>query len=210
MFSIPAENVAEQKIAEDPAWASLMHETRIKMENGVYTQDLVDAIVQPWGGYSLGDVYLFAHIWGGLINGKILYAQVQIGEEPEKDRLRSENQLILNRVGTTLLRGESYDFDVWVDPNQQNTEGDGTFSWRKLKVASKSPMGSWESTLPARSIRLEIGTTRAATTLQHILYREGVARWPYSNKWITVLVPNPEVDFHKDGEVSLHRLIEVE
>lgn len=192
-FVTAAEEVALEKCKESHEWHTFIYDVLTRLNEGYYDSNLVDAIMQPWGTYTIGDAFSFIRVWARIQTGDVLYALVEVGEAPHKDKSRDENQAILRKLEHVQFRGENPGFSIRaeVDITQQNAPCDGIVYWENLRVGAVTALGTWDKLLPRGSVPLEIGSTRGGKTLEHLL-GIGVARWPYNSKLMTLLITNPD------------------
>lgn len=177
----------EETIARTPTWGPLIVRTRKRLENGFYDQEIVDVIGQSPRRYSLVDAYIFLRIWcAEWMCGNIGSTSVSAGK-PGPDVAIARNQQTLNDNLHEYFQAD-------VDPGRGGSANDdGTLSWDRPIVLTRTFGGipperksvPWICAVGA--LPLEIGTTSMARTFGHLFMDDGVARWPYGHKNITIL-----------------------
>jgi hypothetical protein len=137
-----------------------------------------DAIAQPYGEWSDGQVVSYAKVHHLVAIGNVTKVRIPVGEDPSRDRARDRNQNKLNN-------GLPPEFTAEIFPGVSH-EGDGTLSWPQDAIMLWSDghgneveqaLCEWASEAP-----LEIGHTHASRTLQHLWESGIVARWPYGSE----------------------------
>lgn len=131
-------------------------------------------------------------IHAGLCSGR--FAQVWIRTEgtPNRDADRDANA-----AAVADLPGP---FVATVDPQQYNADDDGTLQWSE-EIYADATFGKTRTTddgriqdiseriyVQPRKAPLEIGTTMPSRTMAHLQMEGCVARWPYGQDRITLLL----------------------
>lgn len=149
----------ERRCREDHEVYQLCVDYLEGLREGFWEQPYVDMIMQYHRkpSYDFGDAYVFGQIHAAFHLGKLELLESKIGEAPVADAMIDENNRRLKKLSGPF--------------HAEFTGGladcDGALSLNK--------------SLGDDSIPLEVGCTDAATTLNHLFYREGLARWPYES-----------------------------
>ena len=162
-------------------WRTL-RETLERMNTGKYGW-LCDAIGQKLHPFDIYDAYAFLHVQAAVHSGKVLAAEVLLGQAPAAD-----NEIALNNERLASL---------W-QPFSANFEGgcgddDGFFEWSTpIKVASivcpDCPATQLQILeLEPSRVPLEVGYTFPSRTVLHLSQYKGLARWPYGKTSIYLL-----------------------
>lgn len=167
------------------------------LKEGRWSSDYVDAIGQhAWlkpTQWPMKQVYAFMMVHAMLMDGEVGQVQISTHGGPAADREREQNQ----RSISDLLGP----FVATVDPDQKTSGyGDGWLEWdepiqveQSVGVPFIEPSGHTEPvikvrTLPPGSVPLEIGTTHASKTLEHLTRFKGLARWSYGSDRIRLFM----------------------
>jgi hypothetical protein len=196
----------EKMQRENPVLTATVARVQARLVCGLYPSDWVDAVFQrSQGGPSTRDAFVFTMMWTWFYSGRVALGKIHLGAKPEADRHREENQRVLKEK----LPAQ---FGAWVDPG--HGDRDGRLDWaqpieftRHLATDARCTCGtvphgtcaatrSEQWTVAPRGLSLEIGTTAASRTYQHILCENGVARWPYGSQDIFLLLPHRSL--HED------------
>jgi len=184
VFQRALEEHADRRLSEDPALLAEIWQVRLRLNDGHFNKDWVDALIQPWRGrYDLHDAYGFAIVWSALLKGKIGHAVCDIGQECGPDRDVAGNQTILSSLqrvvgpmgSTVRCRAE-----FWVGL----ADADGYFEW--LDPIQFSRLGTSITVGPCR-LPLEVGSTQMGTTIGHVFGERGLVRWPYRSTRLYLL-----------------------
>lgn len=164
----------------DPDWALLSARTFVRLRDGFYEQDIVDAIFQSWDPQetTLVDAFWFAHIYTLLWDGDILCGFWDIGQHPEDDDdIKGNNQKlsILKKVGIVT--------HFHPKAGYTGADGDGFLAWtRPITLGQVLLDGKVkEISLASGRLPLEVGYTKPTATYRHLLVDGGVARWAYGS-----------------------------
>jgi hypothetical protein len=160
------------------------------LKEGRWEADYVQAIGQhAWlepSQWPMEQVYAFMMVHHMIMDGEI--GKVQIGpvSGPSADRDREVNQLAISDLPGPFV--------ATVYRDQKTSEyGDGRLEWAEHIQVEQStgvpyidPCGNFApliavKTLPPGGVPLEIGTTHASKTLDHLTRFGGVARWAYGS-----------------------------
>lgn len=178
-IAVMEESIAWRKVTQDALW---------NLETGFYDIDYVDMILQHHTRerITLTDAYWFLQIHTLLGHGDVVFGRWSLGAAPHADAAISANTAILARLHSRTPLTAVY------QPRRGAVGdiGDGTISWRApLLLGQRLVDGQvFEHTCSPRSVPLEVGTTRSTTTMLHLQREGGVARWPYGNSWLSILV----------------------
>ena len=131
----------------------------------------VDAISQPYSGWTDGEVAALAQVHSFVTDGRVRKVRVPVEAEPGRDKDRDGNRAL-------LAAGLPEEFtSVIYDGNSH--QGDGLLSWTD---DTPLPFSSWHTSAP-----LEVGYTNASRTYLHLLDTGIVARWPYGSEDIWII-----------------------
>ncbi|MEU5097601.1 hypothetical protein [Streptomyces sp. NPDC020996] len=141
----------------------------------------VDAIAQPYSGWSDGQVAALARVDALVASGAVRKVRVPVDATPGRDRDRAGN------LGK-LTRGLPPEFSAEVYEGLSH-DGDGLLSWSPEapmpwtdgRSEFSEPLSAWHSWAP-----LEIGHTDASRTVLHLAQTGIVARWPYRSEDVWV------------------------
>ncbi|MCO6011552.1 hypothetical protein NE236_42035 [Actinoallomurus purpureus] len=184
--------------ASDPAGARAMRTYIAGLKAGQWPAAYVNAIGQDSlldsSRWPMEQMYAFARVHSMLMAGEISQVQISTAGQPAADENRSENQRRLDD-----LLGP---FVATVDPGQgTDVIGDGWLEWTEpiqveqsmgvpyidLATGEEAPLLKVATAPPGR-VPLEIGTTHASKTFEHLMRMRGVARWPYGSDRIRLFV----------------------
>lgn len=198
-----SQEVVAEKM-EDPVWAKVLTETVGKFNSHFWPQDYIDIIFQKgWGRPDIYDAYHFACIHAAIMDGRIAVFQIPVDCVPFGDKEIDENGIFKNDLVLQELK-EPFGGKFWGG----NYDNDGYIGWTKPINAllciremagfvivppfgEKNDSGQFVKCCPCP---LEVGTTNAGTTHFHLRYvfagtgEWAVARWPYGQNRITILV----------------------
>lgn len=176
-----AENYG-RKLRETEEGRSLLASYRNMIEDRTGI-DYTNAIGQPYGGWTDGQVAAYSRVHYLVATGKVAKLMVPVGATPGRDADREGNQ-------RKLTEGLPEEFAVEVYEGNSH-DGDALLSWPQGSVMpwidgygteSERPLCAWSSDAP-----LEIGHTDASRTLLHLGEGGIVARWPYGSNDIWLL-----------------------
>ncbi|WP_191559375.1 hypothetical protein [Metabacillus idriensis] len=180
-------------LCENPDYAGVLYNSLNKLSQGKYNSNgWQDAIFQySWHHkVDIVDAFHFAEIWEGLMTGKILRAEIILGEEPSADEQEVENNLKLKRLPNP--------FNAKFRPIYGRGENDdGLLSWSEPIIMEYFEFNICdnlktvkEKFVDPKEIPFEVGTTDSYTTYIHLIRGKGVARWAYNSKVIHLMVDN--------------------
>ena len=159
------------RVRKDTKLARTLAETADGMSTGRYPTELVRATAQTVESSSdMYDAFVFLQLYHMICGGTLSWCEADIGFVPSRDTGAQTNNTRLSRLPSHLkaeFAGGLGDFDGYV-----------------LIDGAAMP----ENLGRSRRLPLEVGYTKAATTLDHILFRGGVARWPHGSKRLTLLI----------------------
>lgn len=145
--------------------------------------DYTNAIGQPYGGWTDGQVAAYSSVHYLVATGKVSKLTVPVGATPGRDADREGNQRKLTEGLPPEFSAEIYDGN--------SHDGDALLSWPQDTAMpwidgfgneSERPLCEWTNTAP-----LEIGHTDASRTLLHLTEGGILARWPYGSDSIWIL-----------------------
>lgn len=173
----------DQRIAADPEYASGLYQALSRLNDKTEPPSLLDNVIsQPWGQLRRDWYDAAAQIEVGLHlqAGWCVCASVELGTKPGNDK---------DHVGNdTKLKGLRAPFEASFHGGAGDC--DGWFEWKR-PIELCHDMGEGHSlTLryPSSGVPLEVGRTEPETTIWHLRYEGGVARWPYEATGITLLL----------------------
>lgn len=179
--------------AAKPGGAELLDTTERQIKGNFWSQEYRDAIGQPFGGCTPGQVASFAYIHTAINRGQIGRVMIRTDGTPARDRERESNAAGLSNLPEP--------FSAWVDPKQSvDSFGDGILEWAEpieIEVATGEFTINLDGTTGQKTklitidpgwAPLEIGSTQPSRTMLHFLDEEIVARWPYGHEWVTLFV----------------------
>jgi hypothetical protein len=174
------------KAIADPIKAQAITLTREAIEDGDWPDRYVNLIGRPVRGpWTLGQLYAAALVHNEILRGDIVMRRVPVGDIPAADSEREENASALSKMPKPWI--------PHLDMQQYGADSDGSLSWERpvgfLRVESDlHPNGSVVKIAPSSGVALEVGSTLPSRTWLH-LWREGaVARWPYGDDAVSILV----------------------
>lgn len=183
-------------LMEEPEYAAICYLFLRELRDNAFPQALVDALFQEWEPIRLTIYhgFIFSLLWSGLCHGEILWTTIELGDEPQYDRSRDQNN--------QLLAGLQKTFWVTLHDQTPNTAlnsfsakftggsdiGDGYLEWRQpLYVGVQSGLaGAITEVIPPMKAPLEVGYTKITTTLYHLNTARCLARWPYGSTAIYI------------------------
>lgn len=140
--------------------------------------DYTNAIGQPYGGWTDGQVAAYSRVHYLIATGKVAKLTIPVGATPGRDADREGNQRRLNEGIPSEFTAEIYEGN--------SHDGDALLSWPEDSVMAwidgygnetEAPLCQW-----AHSAPLEIGHTDASRTMLHLAEGGIVARWPYGSE----------------------------
>jgi hypothetical protein len=186
-----AEKTLDRLLA-DPAGGRALQVYREGIRSGRYgaTANVINQ--HHWNTWPLEQVACFATVYSELCSGDLAQVQISVGGAPGEDADRAGNQ--------ALLADLPWPFTADVCAHQNCADEDGMLHWSEpimMEVATGVGLaGADGETRPQTEIReippgsapLEIGTTFASNTLMHLRGDRALARWPYGQDRIRLLV----------------------
>lgn len=141
--------------------------------------------------WPLEQVASFLAVHAGLMSGKYAHVEVAVGAQPGPDADRAGN--------AAKLRGTHRQFHAELDMDQNGADCDGWLSWdapislnRSSGLGLVTPCGTapveMSMHVEAHGVPLEVGSSKASRTYLHLLQEGGVARWPYGDDRIYLLL----------------------
>jgi hypothetical protein len=139
--------------------------------------DYTNAIGQPYGGWTDGQVAAYSRVHHMVATGKVAKLTIPVDASPGRDADREGNQ-------RRLTEGLPPEFTAKVYAGNSH-DGDALLSWPQEAVMpwidgygneSERPLCAWTNSAP-----LEIGHTDASRTFLHLTEDGIVARWPYGS-----------------------------
>jgi len=134
----------------------------------------------------------FTHVVNQLANGNYAKRRIKVGHAPGPDADRDAN--------AARLRDLRAPFIAELDMHQNGADSDGTLHWGEnatLWRATGVPIlgahvlhGTIHAPFEVRPFTapLEVGYTHPSRTMAHLLVEGAVARWPYDDDEITLIV----------------------
>ena len=172
-----AEKTIKAKIEADPRF----RDWALEAWPQVQASGIRDVVFQREnGGATIVDKFISARFLAALENGSIVMAGIEVGEGPHPDVAIDENNAALSG----LPDGITAEFQPrcnagWLDC-------DGSVTWAR---AINGIHSSGDRLLKPASVALEVGYTSSAKMLVVLEGRQAMARWPYDDNLITVIVP---------------------
>jgi hypothetical protein len=187
------EEVLKEKVdrltTDDPNWRLLLSDVLRRMEDGFYSPDYLDAILQNWWlhHYDIYDAYAFAQVHTQILTGRVATALVNVDATPRGDKEVDYHNAVLADSQSHIFFGTFYG---------GLADQDGSFAWKSHvefdvhrydgaadKVRKPRPIS-----IAPRTVPLEVGYTKGSRTMLHLGLEHGLARWPYGSELITVFV----------------------
>lgn len=180
----------EDFLVENPKWASVLYDYLGKMRTGHFEGWYLASILQKHVRsrddlYDLYDAYYFALVHTGLCKGRILSAQVVVGQVPSMDRDLARNNPVLS----------SLPFPFSSSGVRGGTGGnDGSLEWRECVKFGQVTHNGTEVVkyVNPMTVPLEVGYTDGSTTVKHLIESRALARWPYDSKQIHIFYVDDE------------------
>lgn len=139
--------------------------------------DYTNAIGQPFGGWSEGQVAAYSRVHYLIASGKVGKLTIPVDATPSRDADREGNQRKLTEGLPSEFTAEVY--------GGNSHDGDAHLAWPEDSAMpwidgygneSERPLCDWTNSAP-----LEIGHTDASRTFLHLIEGGIVARWPYGS-----------------------------
>lgn len=185
------EEVVNERM-KDPLWRDVIVEAMMNLNEGKYPTRYVDVIGQKWrnsSSYDLYDTLPFLAVHTAIRTGLIAIFQVPVHETPYRDKMATANNATLSKI-TGPFKAKFWG----------GTQGeDGYIEWSKPvnAILDTGAECGYVIALPKIYFPLEVGTTSFVKTKFQLTYAFmdsgpccGLARWPYGQNRITVLVPS--------------------
>lgn len=181
-----------------PGMTAVLDENWRALKAGLVNEDYVDVIGQThWGtkSWTIEQAAAFTDIHARINAGRYVRVLVEVGATPQADHMREANSAAL-----ADLPGP---FVAHLDMDQNCADQDGVLEWTEPIVGNRStgvkafelrPGGKEMYVGTTRWLRkpgwapLEVGTTEPSKTLFHMKLYGAVARWPYLQDQITIIV----------------------
>jgi hypothetical protein len=195
--------------ATDRKFMDLYSKVRDKMNNGGYARAYIDLFVHPQARsrrYSMADAWAFQQLSALLWTGKLLICEVGFRDKdstPARDRDGDRNNQLLSRM--------VHPFNGWFKGGPSREPGDGMVEWKQpihleriIDRGNGSPdrAGTVDRSIvevPTGSILLEVGNVHDYSMIHRLRGEGGVARWPYGQQRVTILLRHDMV-LHGKGE----------
>jgi len=180
---------------ENPDWAKLLTVTIERLNHGFWSQNYVDIIFQKWRDRpDIYDAYGFLQVHCAIRGGRIAIFQAPMSCTPFGDKETDKDGNSQNDLALQLLESP-FRGEFWGGLS----DSDGYFQWEKpinvLRCESEENTIGFNIVPPlGYGVPLEVGTTAAEITFAHLgspISGNGglsLARWPYGQDRITVLV----------------------
>ena len=182
------------ELLQDPEWAKTICLYHRQLNNGEYPPSYVDIIFEKFRyPPDIYDAMSFAQVHTVIQTGGVAIFQIPIGVTPCADERIEE----MNR----LLDGLSYPFsaEFWGG----TADCDGELVWeRPINALLQHDGGVGFVIVPPGQARLEVGYNSAHKMCFVVNQKIPVARWPYGQSNITVLVPAWEYRCKDDSDFS--------
>ncbi len=139
-------------------------------------------------GLKISDIELYAHILALAQRGHIKIAKLSAGETPHANMEAAENNSVLERLCGFMKNDYGVQLRAeFLGPPQGE---DGFISFDKPLEAQyfNVEVGKWQTaSIRPQRLSLEVGTVNAKTTFTRLVRSQGIARWPYGHKTVTIL-----------------------
>ncbi len=164
-----------------------------RIESEHWAPEEVQLICNRWAARktTLEDAYCWMRYWEFYGSGCVLRHEIQgLSSGPAADKMVEVNQQILNQ----RLDGTPFEASVVNGPGPRC---DGILSWKaplRMHQCFLSTDGDSLDQIhryvliPAGNVQLEIGTTSGPRSLEHLIRERGLARWPYEEHTVTLLL----------------------
>jgi hypothetical protein len=152
---------------EKPDWSALLAQLADEYGSSASGSDLLRAIHNSGRDtiLTIYDAHAIARVITDIARRRILVYRIPLEGRASSNRQVNRNQEILD----CLPSGFEASFDG------RSADADGVFIW-----TAKLECGSSSIAAPG-AVPLEVGTTNAWTTWEHIIFHGGVARLPYAS-----------------------------
>lgn len=158
-----------------------------RLRQGYYNQKWIDILGQQHSRFDKTDIeeaFAFGQIWVQLLTGQIATRRIRVRSGPFPDKDIELNQHVLDKLCSP--------FQAHFAPEKgAGAHSDGWLSWGR-SITMQTCIADLESglmtTVSPDKAPLEVGTTNFSTTLMHLAADGCVARWPYYDEAITLLV----------------------
>ncbi|HEY3684232.1 MAG TPA: hypothetical protein VGL93_14445 [Streptosporangiaceae bacterium] len=158
--------------------------TTYRMINDEQLRDQRIVLGQPYSGWDMGQLFAVHCLWTLFTFGHLAAVEFELGETPQKDVARKANQDALRHLPEGVV--------ATVNPTQRGADSDGVLVWNAELSGVIIPKGGHnEVTVQPGRAPLEIGHTDASATCLHLARTGSVARWPYKDGVLTLLVAHP-------------------
>ena len=167
---------------EDPNWTGALIKTIHRFNNGYFPDWYLSMLFQE-GGYehpfTIYEAYALFCLHSELGNGKILYAEVNLGEKPSSDQNHSEMNKMLSRLSPPF-RGQFWG-------GTQTEDGD-IYVYAPIELSVCTYKGQHKKGCFTGRFPLEVGSISIFKTLFYLNYGpKRLARWPYNSEKIYLL-----------------------
>jgi hypothetical protein len=161
---------------------------RKKVENKEIDQDFIEALCLQFEKVELLTIYdyhLMKYIYNQIQSGDLYYKVIDIGSSPERDsNVKGNNEILKNLP-------EQFEAKFLPEAGA-GARDDGYFRLKEgYKILFRLNDGTTKE-IGYLNIPLEVGTTEAVTTFNHIMHDRGVARWAYGSTKIHIFY-NPTI-----------------
>lgn len=189
-----SEKVIEEILIENPSLASEVYGVLGELQsfNSRFPKWFVDSIVQTWEGRpaTKADAYVLLIINALKCDKKLFWCTTKIGQEPFPDNDKVNNNKALQLLPPPFS-GAFYG---------GKGDGDGYLKWDKpISLESNCYDCGFHiyKEISPNTAPLEVGYTKALTTLNHLNMSGFLARWPYEHDKLYL--------FHlESSEVGIH------
>ncbi|MGH2868103.1 MAG: hypothetical protein ACRDNK_11130 [Solirubrobacteraceae bacterium] len=178
----------DERIVADPDRAAQLLQQIQRLNSRASVSALDDVVSQPWSRRRRDwyDAAAIVEVAEQLQIGFWAIASVPLGAEPGKDRDELANQTKLDKLKTP--------YSAWCATGVG--DDDGGLEW-DAPIRIRHVMHEEEPLVleyPASGVPLEIGHTEPETTIFHLRRDGGVARWPYRDQNVTLLLSTGVTD----------------
>jgi hypothetical protein len=169
---------------KDPYLANLIDRTMLLLRDGTWSADYLAPLGQPGRGWRREQVWAFCRLHAMTRAGSLSRFRIPVGATPGRDA---------NRVGNAAKLAAVSDghggYVVDLHPTQHHADYDGVFRWAEpiqlvCPGRSRLRVDPWWAPL-------EVGTCYPSRVALHLFQFGAVARWPYGQDAITVLLRVP-------------------
>lgn len=155
-----------------------------------------DIVFQEWDRFEAANALVnaacYAQIHTSLHLGQIAMCQIHIGSTPHADKEQELNSSDLARGLSGLidsrnrLPSPSFSGEFW---GGHGVDSDGTIEWKGNAAFTIFREGSQDKEIAISDyvVPLEVGYTKAARTLHHLMFSRGIARWAYESEYLYIL-----------------------